>query len=186
MNLARAFWMPAAMVGLTAIAVAQYADAGAGTVKLGRTAMQESNNAWRLRASITLPKAPSTARPPFKFSFTPVTVFERTVVEGNRTEETRRPVHNGKAIVETTAVDFSDGSGKIWPQASVDLSLPRQSGYVAGEYKLVVRGPSGDVGEPIVITLEGQSATGDGRSGKPARPSQPVWDGGADSPIRPL
>jgi hypothetical protein len=151
----RSVWMPAAVAGLAAIAASRYADAGAGTFTLGRTTIQEANSSWRLMVSISLPTPPPTARPTFKFSFTPQTTFEGVGSDGGA--PVAKPVKHPMAIVQTMQIDFGDGSGSIWKQAKADMSITRQDGFQPGEYKLVVRGPGGNVGQPVVVTLLGDS-----------------------------
>jgi hypothetical protein len=151
MGLLRSFWVPAAMVGLGAVAVAEYANADASSFTLGRSTVQETNSAWRLMVSISLTKPPPTARPTFKFAFTPQTVFEGSGADGGA--PVAKPVKHPMVIVQTMQIEFGNGSGTVWKQSKADLSITRQDGFVPGQYRLVVSGPSGAVGEPAFVTL---------------------------------
>jgi hypothetical protein len=127
------------------VVAARDARAGTGSFTLGRTTIRETNSAWRVMISITLPKPPRTARPTFKFSF-----LQQTVFEGSG--GTARPVKHPMRVVHEAEINFSDGS-TIWKEAKADLSITRQEGFQPGEYKLTVKGPYGDVGQPVVVTL---------------------------------
>jgi hypothetical protein len=149
MGFSRSFWIPALAFGLSGAAIAGYAHAGVGTFTLGRSTISETNSAWRLMVSISLPKPPPSARPTFKFAFTPQTVFE----SGDGGAPVARPVKHPMVNVQSMQIEFGDGSGTVWKQAKADLSITRQDGFVPGEYKLVVRGPGGEVGDPVTVTL---------------------------------
>ena len=153
MSFSRSFFLPAAMVGLLAVTVAEYADAGGGTFTVGRTSIQETNGLWRLFFSITLPKPPPTARPAIRFAFTPQTVFE-CGAPGSAPVAT--PVKHPKVVMHAVDVAFGDPSGTIWKQAKGDTSLARDEGLVPGEYKLVAKGPYGDIGDPVTVTLNSE------------------------------
>ena len=144
----RSFFLTVAMALAVAV-VSQHASAGAGTFTLGRTTIQETNGIWRVNFTMTLPKPPPTARPTIKFSFTRQTVFD----ESGAATPVKRPV----VVVHEDQIAFGDGSGTIWKQAKADISIVRQEGFLPGEYKLVVKGPYGEVGQPVMVTLTSSS-----------------------------
>lgn len=190
MGASRWSWAATGMAAVAMVAVAQRADAGGGQVKLARTTVQENSNAWRVMMTLQLANAPSIAHPTFRFSFQPVVMYDRSLIDGDKIVVNRTPVQNQQPIVESMEVDFSDASGKIWKGTRFDFSLTRQRGYFAGEYKLTVRSASGDtIGQPINLTLEGDNPVVDRRTmdfGAKKKPGDPVWDGGAESGIKAL
>lgn len=144
MSFGRSFFLTMAMAVAVAV-VSHHASAGAGTFTLGRTTIQETNGIWRVNFTMTLPKPPPTARPTIKFSFTRQTVLD----ESGAATPVKRPV----IVVHEDQIAFGDGSGTIWKQARADISIVRDEGFVPGEYKLVVKGPYGEIGQPVMVTL---------------------------------
>ena len=188
MNVRRYGWAAAGRAAVAIFAAAQEADAGGGAVRLARTTLQESSGVWHLAFTIDLPAPPSIAYPTFRFSFTPTVVYERSLVDGDKIVVNKQPVSNAVPKVETSEVGFADLSGKIWKTTKFTIDLNRPNGYQAGEYKLVVTGPNGSIGQPINLTLEGDNPAVDRRTMdfSKKKDATPIWDGGAESGIKSL
>lgn len=182
-------WATAGLVAVAAVVAVQEADAGGASVKLTRTTVREQSNAWRMMMTLGLPTTPPHAHTTFRFVFTPTAVYERSLVDGDKIVVNKQPLVNQTPLIETMEVDFADASGKIWKTTKFDFSLTRERGYLAGEYKLQVKGPGGDVGSSVGVTLEGDNPVVDRRSmdfTKRPTDAKPLWDGGVESGIKSL
>jgi MYXO-CTERM domain-containing protein len=138
----------------------------AGKVTIPTTEINEISGAWRVVMTIELPKPPSTPHIPMKFVFTPIAVYERTLVDGKE-----EPVNSRMAVtgqnpnIEGLDVGFSDMSGKVSSRTRFDFGVTRIRGFQAGEYKVQVRTSDGtDVGGASTITLKGNNEVVDRRS----------------------
>jgi hypothetical protein len=139
----------------------------AGQLKIKNTTIDEQSGAWRVIVSlIQLPKAPQLKRVPMRFIFTQTIVYERSLVDGKTEPQLSRiNVTNGSPKQETLDVDFSDTSGKTFNQTRYDFGITRDSGYVAGEYKLTVRTSDGqEIGSPVTLILKGDNQVTDRRT----------------------
>jgi MYXO-CTERM domain-containing protein len=138
----------------------------AGKVTVSTTEVSEISGAWRVRMTIELPKPPSTAHIPMKFVFTPIAVYERTLVDGKEGPvNTRMAVTGQNPNIESLDVDFADASGKTFNRTRFDFGVTRIRGFQAGEYKMQVRTSDGtDVGAASTITLKGDNEVVDRRS----------------------
>jgi hypothetical protein len=142
------------------------ASHAAGKVTVSTTEVNEISGAWRVRMTIELPKSPSTAHIPMKFVFTPIAVYERTLVDGKEGPvNTRMAVTGQNPNIESLDVDFADASGKTFNRTRFDFGVTRIRGFQAGEYKMQVRTSDGtDVGGASTITLKGDNDVVDRRS----------------------
>ena len=141
-------------------------DANAGSWKLKTTEVPEVSGAWHIFVSIELSAAPAIAHQPMKFSFTKLVEYERALVDGRADPVVNRTVLAGQMPqIITQDVDFADGTGKIFKGTRFDFGVTRAVGFVAGEYKVVLRTSDGtDVGGPVNITLKGDNPVVDRRS----------------------
>lgn len=139
----------------------------AGQLKIKNATIDEQSGAWRVIVSlIQLPKAPQLKRVPMRFIFTQTILYERSRVDGKSEPVlTRINVSNASPKQETLDVDFSDTSGKTFNQTRYDFGITRDSGYVAGEYKLTVRTSDGqEIGSPVTLILRGDNEITDRRT----------------------
>ncbi len=139
----------------------------AGQLKIKSTTIDEQSGAWRVIVSlIQLPKAPQLKRVPMRFIFTQTMLYERSRVDGkSEPVMSRINVSNASPKQETLDVDFSDTSGKTYNRTRYDFGITRESGYVAGEYKLTVRTADGqEIGSPVTLILKGDNEITDRRT----------------------
>lgn len=138
----------------------------AGSFKLKSTEVQEVSGGWHIYCSLELPKAPSIAHQTMRFVFTPVVVYERSLVDGQKDPVlNRQPLQNQTPSTESLDVDFADTRGQIWKGTRFDFSLTRTKGYQAGEYEVKVRSSDGtDIGTVARLTLKGDNPVVDRRA----------------------
>ena len=138
-----------------------------GVFKLKTTQVSESGGQWHIFVTIELPRAPATAHVPMRFIFTKEMVFERALVDGQRSAgaSTASSLVNQNPSVESVDVNFADGSGKIFKGTRFDFSLSRDHGYEAGEYKVQLRTSDGvNIGGAQHLSLNGDNPVVDRRS----------------------
>ncbi len=156
-----------ALVALVALLGQPTAAFAAGQLKIKNTTIDEQSGAWRVIVSlIQLPKAPQLRRVPMRFIFTQTIIYERSMVDGkSEPQMSRINVANASPKQETLDVEFSDTSGKTFNQTRYDFGITRDSGYVAGEYKLTVRTSEGqEIGSPVTLILKGDNPVTDRRT----------------------
>jgi hypothetical protein len=139
----------------------------AGVFKLKTPQVSETGGQWHIFIFVELSRAPATAHVPVKFLFTKDMVYERALIDGHGDTPVlnRTALTNQTPIIESTDVDFSDGTGKIFKGTRFDFSLSRDHGFEAGEYKVQVRGADGnDIGGSARLVLNGDNPVVDRRS----------------------
>lgn len=135
---------------------------------------QEKDGAWSLSVEIRLNRAPVVAYVPVRFTFEAKTYFESALVDGRDTPIVRKiPVASmrsapfDRSIVQDMEVSFGDpATGKVHKRSRLNLSLARDSGFVAGEYEVdIVDSRNGrSFSSPVVLRLRGQNEVLDRRS----------------------
>lgn len=138
----------------------------AGTFRLQSTEAKEVSGAWHIFVTLEMQKPPSTPHVPMRFVFTPVAVYERSLVDGRSEPVTNRmAVQGAQPVVESLDVDFSNAQGKIFKGTKFDFGLTRTRGYQAGEYKVQVRTADGiEIGGTQMLTLKGDNEVVDRRA----------------------
>lgn len=172
-------------VGLTIGLFAETALA-AGKIVWKRKTIKEGAVAWRLRMEVHLPKAPSVSLIPLRFSFTPVTYFERALMDGREKPILRKvALRDQQAIVERVDVGFRDPStGKTARRTRFTFDVDRDHGFAAGVYEVKVTDSrtGKKMGSTVRLTLAGDNKVIDRRSMVIAeRKKKPASESGATS-----
>lgn len=154
---------------LLSVLLAASVASAAGRVDWKSKKIKESSDggSWRLEVTIYLPRAPDTPHVPAKFEFSPVSYFERAMVDGDKLIERRVPLQGRQDLIESVDIGFMDpGSGKIEKRTRFSFKVTRAHGYEAGEYKVTIRdGRSGQlIGTPTTLTFEGENEIIDRRA----------------------
>lgn len=168
----RAAWWEAASLLLATLVVLLVATPAhaVGRVVWKSTTLQErtSNESWRLELEIHLPKPPEIAHKSMKFEFTQTAEFERSLVDGRDTPETRTvPLTNQQAIIESQTVGFLDpGTGQTQARTKFSFKVTRAHGYKAGTWKVKIKDGDTDqlIGQETTLTLQGENPAVDRRS----------------------
>jgi MYXO-CTERM domain-containing protein len=160
-------WRPALLLFLAVVSFAGVA-AAAGKVVWKRTKIEELDKSWKLAFEVHLDRAPDVAHVPVRFSFTPTSYFERSLVDGH-TEPVLRtlPLEHQQPIVESVDVSFLDpASGKTAPRTRFMFQVTRDRGFEAGQYEVkVTDARSGkELGGGTSLTLTGDNEVVDRRS----------------------
>lgn len=154
-------------VGLTIGLISETA-AAAGRIVWKRKVIQEGAVAWKLRLEVHLPRAPSVSLIPLQFSFTPVTYFERALVDGRKDPVLRKvPLRDQQAIVERVDVGFRDPTtGKTARRTRFSFDIDRDHGFSAGIYEVKVKDSRNGkaLGGTTRLTLKGDNKVIDRRS----------------------
>lgn len=143
-------------------------SASAARVVWKRTKLDEVSNAWKINVDLYLDRAPDVPHVPFRFTFTPTSSFERSLVDGKKDPVVRElPLEHQQPIVESVDVGFLDpGSGKTVARTRFSFEITRDRGFQAGKYEVKVADArnSKDLGGPTSLTLDGQNEVVDRRS----------------------
>jgi MYXO-CTERM domain-containing protein len=196
---------------LLALVVPSLASA-ADRVVWKRQSVSESEGAWKVSMEIHLSRAPDIPHIPVRFTFTPVTYFERALVDGKKDPVVRKiPLESQQPIVESVDVGFMDpGTGKTAKRTRFSFHVTRDRGFDAGQYEVeVTNSHTGKkMGGKVTLTLNGDNPVVDrrsivfdekkkdeGESGgpKPAAPKEKTltpqddafWEGGPRQPDEP-
>lgn len=142
--------------------------AAANRVVWKQTKIKEQDKAWKVAIEVHLDRAPDVALMPVRFSFTPVSYFERSLVDGRKDPLVREvPLSNQQPIVESVDVGFLDpGTGKAAKRTRFSFHVTRDRGFEAGAYEVVVTDARSDreFGGKTTLTLEGENEVIDRRS----------------------
>jgi MYXO-CTERM domain-containing protein len=133
-----------------------------------QTKLKEDDKSWKVSLEVYLDRAPDVAMMPVRFSFTPVTYFERALVDGKKDPVTRQvPLQNQQPIVESVDVGFLDpGTGKAAKRTRYSFRVTRDRGFEAGVYEVQVTDARSDreMGAKTTLTLDGENEVIDRRS----------------------
>lgn len=132
-----------------------------------QTKIQEEDKSWKISLEVHLDRAPDIAHMPVRFSFTPVSYFERALVDGRKEPITREiPLQHQQPIVESLDVGFLDpGSGKTSKRTRFSFRITRDHGFEAGRYEVkVVDARSDRALGGTTLTLQGDNEVIDRRS----------------------
>ena len=133
-----------------------------------KTKLEEIGKAWKLNLEIHLDRAPDVAHMPVRFEFTPMSYFERALVDGRKEAVTRQvPLVNQQPIVESVDVGFLDpGTGKAAKRTRFTFEITRDRGFEAGTYEVQVTDTRNDrdLGGKTTLTLDGENEVIDRRS----------------------
>lgn len=155
--------MVAALVGLFGAPAA-----AANRVVWKKTKIEEQDKSWKVAIEVHLDRAPDVALMPVRFSFTPLSYFERALVDGRKQPITREvPLSNQQPIVEGVDVGFLDPStGKAARRTRFSFHVTRDHGFEAGTYEVIVTDARSDreFGGKATITLNGENEVIDRRS----------------------
>lgn len=164
---ARRALLAALMVSLVGLLFSGPA-AAAGRVVWKQTKLKEQDKSWKVAIEVHLDRAPDVAHMPVRFSFTPVSYFERALVDGRKEPVTRQiPLSNQQPIVESVDVGFLDpGTGKAAKRTRFSFSVTRDRGFEAGTYEVQVMDARDDreIGGKTQLTLDGENEVIDRRS----------------------
>jgi hypothetical protein len=142
--------------------------AAANRVVWKQTKIKEEDKSWKVAIEVHLDRAPDVALMPVRFSFTPVSYFERALVDGRKDAVTREiPLSNQQPIVESVDVGFLDpGTGKAAKRTRFSFHVTRDRGFEAGVYEVVVTDARSDreFGGKTTLTLDGENEVIDRRS----------------------
>jgi hypothetical protein len=142
--------------------------AAANRVVWKQTKIKEQDKAWKVAFEVHLDRAPDVALMPVRLSFTPITYFERSMVDGRKEPVTREvPLSNQQPIVESVDVGFMDpGTAKPAKRTRFSFHIPRDHGFEAGQYEVVVTDARSDreFGGKTTLTLDGENEVIDRRS----------------------
>lgn len=142
--------------------------AAANRVVWKQTKLKEQDKSWKVAIEVHLDRAPDVALMPVRFSFTPISYFERALVDGKKEAVTREvPLANQQPIVESVDVGFLDpGTGKAAKRTRFSFVVTRERGFEAGVYEVVVTDARSDreFGGKTTLTLEGENEVIDRRS----------------------
>jgi MYXO-CTERM domain-containing protein len=133
-----------------------------------QTKIKETEKSWKVAIEVYLDRAPDVAHMPVRFSFTPITYFERSLVDGRKEPLTRQvPLSNQQPIVESVDIGFLDpGTGKSAKRTRFSFHVTRDRGFEAGSYEVVVTDARSDreFGGKATLTLDGENDVIDRRS----------------------
>lgn len=133
-----------------------------------QTKLQEQDKSWKVAMEVYLDRAPDVAHMPVRFSFTPMSYFERALVDG-RKEPVKREIalSNQQPIVESVDVGFLDpATGKSAKRTRFSFHITRDRGFEAGSYEVIVTDARSDreFGGKTMLTLDGENEVIDRRS----------------------
>src|SRR5689334_5372982 len=102
--------------------------AAANRVVWKQTKIAEQDKSWKVAIEVHLDRAPDIALMPVRFSFTPVSYFERALVDGRKDPVKREiPLSNQQPIVESVDVGFLDpGTGKTAKRTRFSFHITRE------------------------------------------------------------
>jgi MYXO-CTERM domain-containing protein len=133
-----------------------------------QTKLKEDDKSWKVSLEVYLDRAPDVAMMPVRFSFTPITYFERALIDGRKDPVTRQlPLQNQQPIVESVDVGFLDpGTGKAAKRTRYSFRVTRDRGFEAGVYEVQVTDARSDreMGAKTTLTLDGENEVIDRRS----------------------
>jgi MYXO-CTERM domain-containing protein len=133
-----------------------------------QTKVKEVDKSWKVAIEVHLDRAPDVAHMPVRFSFTPVSYFERALVDGKSEPVTRQiALSNQQPIVESVDVGFLDpGTGKAAKRTRFSFHVTRDRGFEAGIYEVIVTDARSDreFGGTTTLTLDGENDVIDRRS----------------------
>jgi MYXO-CTERM domain-containing protein len=132
------------------------------------TKIKELDKSWKVAIEVYLDRAPDVAHMPVRFSFTPISYFERALVDGKKEPVVRQiPLANQQPIVESVDVGFLDpATGKSAKRTRFSFHITRDRGFEAGSYEVVVTDARSDreFGGKATLTLDGENDVIDRRS----------------------
>jgi hypothetical protein len=135
--------------------------AAANRVVWKQTKIKEQDKSWKVAIEVHLDRAPDVALMPVRFSFTPISYFERALVDGRKDPVVREiPLSSQQPIVESVDVGFLDpGTGKAAKRTRFSFHVTRDRGFEAGAYEVVVTDARSDreFGGKTTLTLEGDN-----------------------------
>jgi MYXO-CTERM domain-containing protein len=133
-----------------------------------QTKIKETDKSWKVAIEVYLDRAPDVAHMPVRFSFTPISYFERAMVDGKKEAVAHQiPLSNQQPIVESVDVGFLDpGTGKSAKRTRFSFHVTRDRGFEAGIYEVVVTDARSDreFGGKTTLTLDGENDVIDRRS----------------------
>ncbi|HTM46562.1 MAG TPA: MYXO-CTERM sorting domain-containing protein [Polyangiaceae bacterium] len=156
------------LFALAVVLLSNAAFAGGGRVQWKSRKVQESDKSWKLEVAFFLSSPPDTSLVPVRFSFTPVSYFERALVDNHDGPVTRVvPLTGRQPLVESVDIGFLDpGTGKVEPRTRFNFRITRERGFEAGEYDVEIRYARTDqlIGTKQTITLDGENDVIDRRA----------------------
>jgi MYXO-CTERM domain-containing protein len=133
-----------------------------------QTKIKETDKSWKVAIEVYLDRVPDVPHMPVRFSFTPISYFERSMVDGRKEPMTRQvPLSNQQPIVESVDVGFLDpGTGKAAKRTRFSFHVTRDRGFEAGSYEVIVTDARSDreFGGKTTLTLDGENDVIDRRS----------------------
>lgn len=153
-----------------AVALSLFAQsaAAANRVVWRQTKLEEEDKSWKIALEVHLDRAPDVAHMPVRFMFTPMSYFERALVDGRKEPVTRQiPLQNQQPIIESVDVGFLDpGTGKTAKRTRFSFHVTRDRGFEAGTYEVKVTDARTDreLGGKATLTLQGDNEVIDRRS----------------------
>jgi hypothetical protein len=162
-------WRTLSFVLLAAVVCLCAAPAAAANrVVWKKTKLEEQDKSWKVAIEVHLDRAPDVALMPVRFSFTPISYFERALVDGRKDPVMREiPLSNQQPIVESVDVGFLDpGTGKAAKRTRFSFHVTRDRGFEAGVYEVVVTDARSDreFAGKTTLTLQGENEVIDRRS----------------------
>lgn len=151
-----------------ALATVSLPAAAAGRVVWRKTKIEELDKSWKVALEVHLGRAPDVPHIPVRFTFTPISYFERALVDGRKDPVKREiPLQHQQPIIESVDVGFLDpGTGKTATRTRFSFHLTRDRGFEAGKYEVQVSDArSGqEMGAKTTLTLDGDNEVIDRRS----------------------
>ncbi|MBK7585375.1 MAG: hypothetical protein IPI67_34940 [Myxococcales bacterium] len=156
------------LAALLAVLLVSSLALAAGRVQWSKTTVKETESkSWKIEVKIFLNKAPDTSLIPVKFEFSPLSYFERAMMDGDKLVERRVPLVGRQDIIEGVDIGFMDpGTGKIEKGTNFSFKITRAHGIEAGEYKVTVRDARNGqiIGSPTTLKLDGENEIIDRRA----------------------
>jgi MYXO-CTERM domain-containing protein len=162
----RRIWSFAVLVSL--LSLFSLSAAAQNRVVWKQTKVKEQDKSWKVAIEVYLDRAPDVAHMPVRFSFTPLSYFERALVDGRKEAVKREiPLSNQQPIIESVDVGFLDpATGKAAKRTRFSFHITRDRGFEAGSYEVVVTDARSDreFGGKTTLTLDGENEVIDRRS----------------------
>lgn len=162
----RSTWSFALLVAL--LSLFSLTAAAQNRVVWKQTKIKEQDKSWKVAIEVYLDRAPDVPHMPVRFSFTPLSYFERAMVDGRKEPVKREiPLSNQQPIVESVDVGFLDpATGKSAKRTRFSFHITRDRGFEAGSYEVVVTDARSDreFGGKTTLTLDGENEVIDRRS----------------------
>ncbi len=133
----------------------------AGSVKLVKSTVEESDGAWKLKFTIDYGKKPHLAHIPMVFTFKQTALYERSLTDDSPDTPVLRtvPVRNAEPNNVSVDVGFADAKGEMFKVTKFSIKLRRDADFEAGEYELSVKESASGrkIGRKIRIKLNGKN-----------------------------